>query len=123
MAFKLILLLTRKPGLSREQFRIHYETVHIPLLYRELTGPTSYKRNYLGENLDDSLIATPYDVISELIFDDATSFVNFWHYYRSVDLDDGELFHDDFEKFVDTTKMAHCIVMDTVEGETGSCED
>jgi hypothetical protein len=61
---KLIILLKRRPDLSREEFRRHYEHVHAPLCLKYMTGVDRYVRRYL-----DHAPGTPepaYDVITEV---------------------------------------------------------
>lgn len=70
------ILLKRKPGLTFEQFRDHYENSHAVLgvkyfghLFR------SYKRNYIPTGLRftnrDQAVENAYDCITELVFKDA----------------------------------------------------
>ena len=91
----------------------------MPLLYDELGEffPDAHKRSYIGDDLDDS-IEPSYDAISELVFDRATYFMYFWYNYHVRDLTGSRVLSDGLEQFVDTTKMAHYIVMDTVEDVT-----
>jgi hypothetical protein len=72
--FKILLLMKRRPGMSVEDFRDYYENHHVPLAMRNGGGIPllRYVRRYLepqpnaetGRN--DEL---PYDVITELWFD------------------------------------------------------
>jgi uncharacterized protein (TIGR02118 family) len=81
MAYKILLLMKRKPGMSMEAFKDYYENNHVPLAMangggRE-SGITRYMRRYLtplphaesGTNEE-----LPYDVVSELWFDDEATF-------------------------------------------------
>lgn len=83
MAFKILIFATRKAGTTPAQFRTHYEETHIPLI-RALTGaafPLSHVRRYLHRsNRDDinapltmlkgSPASVPFDVVSEVTFED-----------------------------------------------------
>lgn len=72
---KAVVLLRRKPGLTFEQFRHHYETNHVPLLRKALPAIGKYVRNYLDLNSVSGgrqeegaeAVPTPYfDVITEV---------------------------------------------------------
>lgn len=76
-AFKILLLLKRRPGMSMEDFQRYYEEVHVPLCLKYMSGITRYVRRFLEPQpnpevglLDD----LPFDVITELWFDDETVF-------------------------------------------------
>lgn len=72
-AFKILLFMKRRPGMSVEAFRAYYENRHVPLCLKYTEGVSRYVRRFLepqrhaetGRN--DEL---PYDVITELWFDD-----------------------------------------------------
>lgn len=72
-AYKILLLMKRKPGTTMEQFKDYYENHHVPLAMKTPSAATRYIRRYLqpqphaesGTNEE-----LPYDVVSELWFDD-----------------------------------------------------
>ena len=72
-AFKILLFMKRKPGMSVEAFRDYYETRHVPLCRKYTGGVTRNIRRFLnpqphaesGQNEE-----LPYDVITELWFND-----------------------------------------------------
>ena len=70
---KVVTLLTRKPGMSREAFIEHYETHHRKIGEKYLGGFASkYQRRYLQsagfrEREDD---APPFDVLMEIWYPD-----------------------------------------------------
>lgn len=66
---KWVLLVRRKPGITPEQFRDHYENTHAPLAMRLLPGVRRYVRNYLlpTPHMPDP----PYDAVTEFWFDSA----------------------------------------------------
>lgn len=96
-----MLFLTRHHNLTSEEFRDHYENVHIPLAYSMLSHcwPTTFRRRYLARinrkgfgspaNPDRPLLMLrglvsdecDYDCISETTFDDEAHFRVF---YRNV---------------------------------------
>ena len=76
-AFKIVLLLKRRPDLSMEEFQRYYEEVHVPLCLKYMTGITRYMRRFLEPqpNPEVGLLEDlPFDVITELWFDDEAIF-------------------------------------------------
>jgi uncharacterized protein (TIGR02118 family) len=75
---KLIALICKKPSISTEDFKTYYEANHVPLIESLFPTLTGYQRTYLLESnmLNDALPLesesghTPFDVITELMFDD-----------------------------------------------------
>ncbi len=69
---KTIVLLTRKPGTSLEQFRRHYETVHAPGAIERIPalGRADYRRNFIVGDSTDPLSRPDFDVITEISFAD-----------------------------------------------------
>jgi hypothetical protein len=77
MAYKILLFMKRRPGMSMADFQDYYENHHVPLALAEgggqAAGIVRYMRRYLtplphaesGTNAE-----LPYDVVSELWFDD-----------------------------------------------------
>ncbi len=73
--YKILLFMKRRPGMSVEAFRDYYENQHVPLAMKHGGGVklSRYVRRYLepqphaesGTNEE-----LPYDVITELWFDD-----------------------------------------------------
>lgn len=76
--WKILLLMKRRPGMSMAEFRDYYENRHVPLALKYDGGAmTRYVRRYLepqphaesGTNAE-----LPYDVVSELWFEDEAAF-------------------------------------------------
>jgi len=71
--FKLINFLVKRPDLSLEQMKEHYESSHVPMALRTFPDILEHRRNYLPKN---SAMAPPgvslpeVDCIAELWFDD-----------------------------------------------------
>lgn len=73
MAYKILLFMKRKPGMSVEAFRDYYENHHVPLCLKYTQGISRYVRRYLepqpnAESGRNDELA--YDVITELWMDD-----------------------------------------------------
>ena len=76
---KLVTLIPRKPGMSREEFIDYYEKRHVPLAYGLFPQIAKYTRNYAyGENLHyagrASTIVLPYDCVTEHWFEDQAAY-------------------------------------------------
>jgi hypothetical protein len=71
---KMVMFFTRKPGLTDEQFREHYETRHAPLAMRLFPFFKDYRRNYVRHDLAharaDGGFNPPvgFDCLTELTF-------------------------------------------------------
>jgi len=73
---KMIAVLTRRPNLTREQFRDHYENVHVPLI-KGIMGDDllHYVRNYTQRKGPASVGHEPgFDCVTELHFADKATF-------------------------------------------------
>jgi uncharacterized protein (TIGR02118 family) len=74
--FKLIIMATRKPGLSMDEFRDYYEKHHAVLVRKITPMMREYRRNYLTP-LDSALAAgdaSSYDCVTEAWFDSEADF-------------------------------------------------
>jgi uncharacterized protein (TIGR02118 family) len=75
-SYKILLFMKRRPGMSVEDFRDYYETRHAPLALTKPTRMSRYVRRYLDPqpHPETGSGELPYDVITELWFDDEASF-------------------------------------------------
>ncbi|MCK9541403.1 MAG: EthD domain-containing protein [Novosphingobium sp.] len=64
---KVVMLVHRRPGMTFEAFRAHYEDVHVPLALSRFGLLRRYVRNYC-DGADGN--EPPADCITELWFDD-----------------------------------------------------
>lgn len=104
---KAIVLLKRKPGLTPEEFRDHYENRHVPLVRRTLTTIGRYTRNYLdtqslsaGREEGASGGPVPYfDVITEVWFADQAAYDGFVEALSDPAV--SETLREDEERFLD----------------------
>ncbi|MAC37155.1 MAG: hypothetical protein CME47_06690 [Halieaceae bacterium] len=70
---KLVTLLTKRPGMSREAFIEHYETHHKKIGEKYLAGyAVKYQRRYLNvaDSANHAPEALPFDVLMEIWFPD-----------------------------------------------------
>lgn len=123
MSYSIVVFLWRKPGLTPEEFRHHYETKHIPLIL-SLVGsafPKSHTRFYLPrqpsttDGADTSNANyTPtiflgstddfdYDAFASVVFADEAAFNVFVTRLRDPDI--AKVVEDDEDKFLWRQKM------------------
>jgi uncharacterized protein (TIGR02118 family) len=97
---KLFGLMTRKPGMTKEEFSRYWENVHAPLAVRLMPGVRRYTQT------DGLKLATgdeaQFDGLSEMWFDDWDSM------RRAVDFlsttEDGRVLMSDMENFLDMSR-------------------
>ena len=65
---KVVVLIKKRPDLTPEQFRDHYEHVHAPLVDRLLPYYATYRRNYVDGPVRGHQAEFDWDVITELEF-------------------------------------------------------
>lgn len=118
MSYSIVAFLWRKPGLTPNEFRQHYETNHIPLLLDLLgsTFPTSHTRFYIprqsstansADTSNANYVPTifigdtkdfDYDAYASLVFEDEAAFHAF--YARLTDPDVAKTVAEDEERFL-----------------------
>ena len=105
-----MLLVSRRPDVSREDFRAHYEAVHAPLAASHLPHLVRYVRNYV---VDEFRAGVECDCITEFWFDYPGS----WREARDALLppDLLDLFAADEATFMDRASMRVLVVE---QGET-----
>lgn len=97
---KLILMVRRKPGITREAFMSYYESKHAPLAASVMLKCKKYVRNFVAEELTGAL---NFDVMTEFWFDvDGT-----WEEARKSLADPAtrQLLEEDEARFMDRTSM------------------
>jgi uncharacterized protein (TIGR02118 family) len=67
---KVVVLLHRLPGTTREAFRAYYEDHHAPLIQRLAPMIADYRRNYVGDVLNKPAGGTEpgFDAVTQLTF-------------------------------------------------------
>lgn len=123
MSYSIVAFLWRKPGLTPDEFRHHYETIHIPLLLTLLgpAFPKSHTRFYLPRQLSTTYLADTsnanyaptiflgstddfdYDAFASIVFADEAAFNVF--YTRLRDPDIAKVLGDDEDKFLWRQKL------------------
>ena len=71
---KVMVLIKKKPELTGEQFRRHYEEVHAPLIDRLLPFYATYRRNYIDGSARGGPTEFNWDVFTELEFASASDY-------------------------------------------------
>ena len=99
--YKILLFMKRRPDISVEDFRDYYENHHAPLCQKYSSGMVRYLRRYLDPQPhpetgpgDDM----PFDVITELWFDDEAVFRGTVKYLSSTIMAD-EIVEDEKRLF------------------------
>jgi EthD domain len=78
MMLKVVALMKRKPGLSRDELIDYYETRHAPLIQQLLPEITKYRRNYVNTAVGVPFAAVPdFDLITEISFNDQPAYERF----------------------------------------------
>ncbi len=107
-----VALIKRKPGLSPEEFRKHYEEVHAPLIRKSFPSLKRYARNFVNAAPFSRGAGEPeFDCITEMWFDDMQGF------QAMVDAWGGEAgraIANDERRFLDRTKTVYLIVEEVV---------
>jgi hypothetical protein len=108
--YKVTAFLTRKPGMTRNQFRDYYENRHAPLVGQLTPKMAAYRRNYV--NLDgplkrgEHLIA--FDVVTEMEFEDQAACERWVEAYQVPDV--LARISADEENFLDRDRVLVCAV-------------
>lgn len=115
--WKILLFMKRRPGMSVAEFRDYYENHHVPLCLKYTAGIARYMRRYLDpqphaeSGRNDEL---PYDVITELWFDNEETWRGTVAYLSTTVLS-GEVLADERNLFDrPTMRMATVVEHETV---------
>lgn len=106
-----IALLKRKPGLSEEEFRRHYEEVHAPLIRKLLPCIRKYVRNYVAARPFPSAAGeAEFDCVTEQWFD---SMDGFREMADAMSGEVGRAIRADERTFLDRARTVYVIVEET----------
>ena len=101
---KSMALLSKKPGISDEEFYYHWKEIHGPLAVKLIPGMKKY--------IQDHLVKLPgvineFNGIAEVWFDDLKA----WQYFMSWrQTDEAKTLIDDENKFIDKSRRIRLIV-------------
>ena len=123
--FKAIFFLKRKPGITHEQFRQHYESSHVKLADKYLGHlMTGYVRNYRttvrgSRSLGRQAAQWDYDCITEWALPGEAELEEIYRLFADPVI--GKAFYDDEEHFLDrdATLVIHCKEGDVVDTGVG----
>ncbi len=124
---KVIWLLKRKPGMSKEAFREHYENSHVVLAHKYVGHLLEgYHRNYPIEGWlapsskrEDGVVEPfdyEYDCITEMRIKDADAAEEMLRIFNDPEI--GKIFVDDEHRFLDR-KLVVMLTCDEVNTGTG----
>ena len=115
--FKVMMLVRRKPGLTHEEFRRHYESIHVPLALGTIPQIRGYVRNYIRPEQDfvrpgDDQQNSGYDCITEFWYEDKAAWEEVKKRYREGDL--AAIMEADEVQFMDREQMKVLIAEECV---------
>lgn len=99
--YKILLFMKRKPGMSVGDFREYYESCHAPLAKKYSSGISKYIRRYLSPQPHPETgpcEELPFDVITELWFDDEALYKGTLGYLTSTKMPE-EIIEDEKNLF------------------------
>jgi uncharacterized protein (TIGR02118 family) len=105
-AYKILLLMKRRPDISVEAFRDYYENNHVPFCLQHRGAMTRYIRRFIDPQDHPETGPAgelPYDVITELWFDDEAAFKGTLGYITTSVMPD-EIIEDE-KKFFDRSSF------------------
>ena len=102
-AFKIVALIARRPDLTPEQFRMHYEREHAPLFHHSI--PDVVADAIVSYSQDHSVAlgrgAPAYDCVTEIGFADLTGVRTWSDWYLGPE---GKVLRDDEERLMDVAR-------------------
>lgn len=113
---RMLALLVRRPDLSRDAFRSHYEGQHAPLALPLLDGVRHYVRNHVAPGLDAG--RCPFDVLSEFGYESQAAVTAV---AARLDSERGEAIREDERRFMDKPRNRF-FPLDLLERSTGRSE-
>ena len=108
---KIVILLKRKPGMSRADFIRHYETVHAVLAVKLVPGMIDYRRNFLDPDKTVFGVSNAhpgFDCITEMLFPDMATYERAFAEFSKQDVIDAII--QDEEKLFDRTTIRSYMV-------------
>ena len=111
--FKAIVMIKRKPGMSMEDFIDYYETRHAPLGASKVPNMKRYVRHFIrpyGNAVYGRDAEPPYDVLTEIWFDDQADFERGMAYLTESET--AAIIGADEEKLFDKSSIRFMIMED-----------
>ena len=111
--FKQVVFLKRRPGMTHEEFRDYYENHHAPLCQKYASGISRYVRRFLIPHPNPETGESgelPYDVITELWFEDETIFRGTVKYLATSIMPDEVV--EDEKRLFDRSRMRMATVVE-----------
>jgi hypothetical protein len=103
---RVLAFIVRRPDLTRDAFREHYEDIHVPTALPFLTGITGYVRHHLRETLH----GTPtFDCMSAFDYRDEAAVQAVM---KRIQSPEAEGLHDDERTFMDVARNHYFAVRD-----------
>ena len=109
-----LVLIVRRPDISRKEFRDHYEDVHAPLAIPSMQGLKHYLRNHVAEALNG--VEPGFDVLTEFGYGCAEDVK---HIVDLLELPEGAHIRRDELTFMDTQRNTFFAFGDPVVGAGG----
>lgn len=111
---KILSYLTKRDGMTLEEFVDYYENHHVPLILSLAPPPAVYKRHYVqrGDQLNIGEGDVDFDVVTEQVFADRTEFLSWIGAVTAGNA--GERVAADEARFLDRARTRACVVSDYV---------
>jgi uncharacterized protein (TIGR02118 family) len=112
---KIVTLLKRKPGMSREEFIRYYEARHAVLATQMVPGLLDYRRMYIGAERPAFGAAGPtleFDVITTLVFADTEAYEKAFETLKQPEI--AQRIAEDEEQLFDRTSITAYLVEEYV---------
>lgn len=116
--YKILLFMKRREGMSVAAFRDYYETRHVPLCERYSSGVTRYLRRYIDPQPHPETgpaAELPFDVITELWFDEEAVFNGTLRYLTTTIMPD--IITADEAQLFDRTSFRIATVVERESGQ------
>jgi hypothetical protein len=115
--YKVFAFLSKKEGLTADEFRVYYETRHVPLILSLAPAPILYKRRYIKiENkISQDSDEVDFDVVTELGFRDEAAFQS-WMARLFAPSNDNVVAEDE-ARFLDRSKTRAYLAEEFVSSE------
>ena len=114
--FKVLSYLTKRDGMTTEDFVTYYENHHVPLILSLAPVPVVYKRHYLqhGDAVTVGESTVDFDVVTEIAFADRAAFASWSNAVGTGE--SGDRVAADEERFLNRSRTRACVVHDYVTG-------